>query len=157
LCAKEADLCHDDKIDNNKLIIAYIRGEPVIGVFEPANDPLTIEFNEPRYLYLCDSQMISRLMKLSTSPRYSFSSTVHICAKTLVSQKLAHNSEKDQEDKKKSLDELLPGHYHEYKRVFEKTASECFPESKPWDHAIDLKPNFIPRDCKVYPLTRQTN
>jgi Reverse transcriptase (RNA-dependent DNA polymerase) len=92
-------------------------------------------------------------MKSSTSSRYSFSSTVHICAKTLVSQKLAHNSEKDQEDKKKSLDKLLPEHYRKYKRVFEKTASEHFPESKPWDHAIDLKPDFIPRNCKVYPLT----
>jgi len=25
-------------------------------------------------------------------------------------------------------------------------------EHKPWDHAIDLKPDFIPKDCKVYPL-----
>ena len=24
---------------------------------------------------------------------------------------------------------------------------------KPWDHAIDLKPNFIPKDCKVYSLS----
>jgi len=27
------------------------------------------------------------------------------------------------------------------------------PEHKPWDHAIDLKPNFILKDCKVYPLS----
>jgi len=27
------------------------------------------------------------------------------------------------------------------------------PEHKPWDHAIDLKPNSIPKDCKVYPLS----
>ena len=26
-------------------------------------------------------------------------------------------------------------------------------EHKPWDHAIDLKPNFIPKDCKFYPLS----
>jgi len=26
-------------------------------------------------------------------------------------------------------------------------------EHKSWDHAIDLKPNFIPKDCKVYPLS----
>jgi hypothetical protein len=153
LCTEEADLCHDDEIDNDELIIAYIRGEPVIGVFEPASDPLTTEFDEPRYSYSCNTRTISRLTRSSTSPRYSFSSTVHIRAKTSVSQKLAHNSEKDQEDKKKSSDELLPEQYREYKRVFEKTASERFPELKPWDHAIDLKPDFIPRDCKVYPLT----
>jgi len=27
------------------------------------------------------------------------------------------------------------------------------PEHKPWDHAIDLKPDFISKDCKVYPLS----
>jgi len=27
------------------------------------------------------------------------------------------------------------------------------PEHKAWDHAIDLKPDFIPKDCKVYPLS----
>jgi len=32
-------------------------------------------------------------------------------------------------------------------------ASEHFPELQPWDHAIDLKLDFIPKDCKVYPLT----
>jgi hypothetical protein len=105
-CAEEADLCHDDEIDNDELII---------GVFEPANDPLTTEFDEPHYSYSRNTQTISRLTRSSTSPRYSFSSTVHIRAKTSVSQKLAHNSEKDQEDKKKSLDELLPKQYREYK------------------------------------------
>jgi hypothetical protein len=64
---EEADLCHDDKIDSNKLIIAYIKGEPVIGIFKPANDPLTIEFDKPRYSYSRDSRTISRLTKSSTS------------------------------------------------------------------------------------------
>jgi len=27
------------------------------------------------------------------------------------------------------------------------------PEYKPWDHAIDLKSNFILKDCKVYSLS----
>jgi len=26
-------------------------------------------------------------------------------------------------------------------------------EHKSWDHGIDLTPNFIPKDCKVYPLS----
>jgi hypothetical protein len=54
-CMEEADLCHDDEIDNDELIITYIRGKPIIGIFEPANDPLTIEFNEPCYLYSCNN------------------------------------------------------------------------------------------------------
>jgi len=47
----------------------------------------------------------------------------------------------------------LPEVYAEYRMVFEKEASGRMPEHKPWDHAIDLKPNFIPKDCKVYPLS----
>jgi len=27
------------------------------------------------------------------------------------------------------------------------------PEVKPWDYAIDLIPDFILKDCKVYPLS----
>lgn len=47
----------------------------------------------------------------------------------------------------------LPKEYQRYKDVFEKKAAERFPESRPYDHAIDLKPDFIPKDCKVYPLS----
>ena len=32
------------------------------------------------------------------------------------------------------------------------TASRL-PEHRPYDHAINLKPDFRPRDCKTYPLT----
>jgi hypothetical protein len=62
------------------------------------------------------------------------------------SQELAH----------KTLDEKakteLPEVYAEFRKVFEKEASERMPEHKAWDHAIDLKPDFIPKDCKVYPM-----
>ena len=39
------------------------------------------------------------------------------------------------------------------KDVFDKVTAERFPESRPWDHAIDLKEDFVPLDCKVYPMT----
>lgn len=51
-----------------------------------------------------------------------------------------------------TIPEIIPKEYHQYLSVFEKKASECFPISRPYDHAIDLKPDFIPRDCKIYPL-----
>ncbi|KAF8644052.1 hypothetical protein AX16_008709 [Volvariella volvacea WC 439] len=35
---------------------------------------------------------------------------------------------------------------------FEKKASERLPERRKWDHSIDLKPDFVPKDCKIYPL-----
>jgi len=72
---------------------------------------------------------------------------VWIKAKTLISQELAHKMIND----KAKVE--LPEVYAEYGMVFEKEASEPMPEHKPWDHAIDLKSDFIPKDCKVYPLS----
>uniref|UniRef100_A0A0W0FUX0 Reverse transcriptase domain-containing protein n=1 Tax=Moniliophthora roreri TaxID=221103 RepID=A0A0W0FUX0_MONRR len=34
-----------------------------------------------------------------------------------------------------------------------KKKAERFPPSRPYDHAIDLKPDFKPRDCKIYSLS----
>ena len=49
--------------------------------------------------------------------------------------------------------EQVPEPYHQFGRVFSDEESQRFPESKPWDHAIDLLPNTPPTlDCKVYPL-----
>jgi len=72
---------------------------------------------------------------------------VWIQAKTSISQELAH---KMIDDKAKVE---LPKVYAEYRMVFKKEASERMPEHKPWDHTIDLKPNFILKYCKVYPLS----
>jgi Reverse transcriptase (RNA-dependent DNA polymerase) len=115
--------------------------------------PLTEEYKEPLYSYSTKKATISQLVKSNDSPWYAYSQNVCIRAKTSISQRLAHKSKKDQETNEKTLDELLPDHYKDYRKLFEKMASECFSESKPWDHAIDLKPDFIPKDCKVYPLT----
>ena len=52
----------------------------------------------------------------------------------------------------KALDNMVPNLYHDYHDVFEKKAAEWFPESHPYDYAIDLKPEFILHNCKVYPL-----
>ncbi|KAI5115582.1 hypothetical protein M0805_009655 [Coniferiporia weirii] len=51
------------------------------------------------------------------------------------------------------LELLIPPQYHKYLHIFQKKAAECFPISRSYDHAIDLKPDFIPRDCKIYPLS----
>jgi len=76
-------------------------------------------------------------------------SKITIRAKTSISQSLTHGTEVD---KKKSFKELVPEEYREYRSVFEKTASERFPESRPWDHRIDLKPDFVPKKAKTYLL-----
>ncbi|KAI5115145.1 hypothetical protein M0805_002456 [Coniferiporia weirii] len=51
------------------------------------------------------------------------------------------------------LELMIPSLYHKYLHIFKKKDAERFPIAQPYDHAIDLKPDFIPRDCKLYPLS----
>ena len=44
--------------------------------------------------------------------------------------------------------------YHWYSKVFSPTAAMQFPDSRPWDHEIELLPDAPPTlDCKVYHLS----
>ena len=48
----------------------------------------------------------------------------------------------------------IPATYNRFKRLFSEEASQQFPPSCPWDHAIELKPNAPDAIlCKVYPMT----
>ena len=47
----------------------------------------------------------------------------------------------------------IPSHLKEFVKVFNKKAAERLPPSRKWDHAIDLKEGFVPRDCQVYTLS----
>ena len=72
-------------------------------------------------------------------------------AKTTIAQQLAEQAA----DKTiHTWDQIVPAHYHEHAKVFSEEAAHQFPESRKWDHAINLKPsapNMM--DCKVYPLS----
>ncbi|KAF8224922.1 hypothetical protein L208DRAFT_1064880, partial [Tricholoma matsutake] len=109
------------------------------------------EYNEPRYGYSQSTKTISRIIKAKGSPRYAYGQNIWIRAKTSVSQHLTHKKEGDPEQK--TLDKLLPEQYREYRRIFKKEALERFPESRPWDHVIELKMDFMAKDCRVYPLS----
>ena len=58
-----------------------------------------------------------------------------------------------QDKPKKPLEELVPEYLLPYRQVFDDRASERMPPTRPYDHAIELLPDFKPRDCKVYPLS----
>src|ERR1700724_2672312 len=60
-----------------------------------------------------------------------------------------------QTDKKeeKTAAELVPTALHAYLDVFEKKPSERMPSRKPWDHAIDLNNDFVPKKHKLYPCS----
>jgi len=71
--------------------------------------------------------------------------------KTTVAQQLA---EAATDKMKRTWQEIVPERYHRHGKVFLEEASECFPDRRPWDHAIELKedaPTSI--NCRVYPLS----
>jgi hypothetical protein len=50
----------------------------------------------------------------------------------------------------------IPEEYQEFSSVFDDEASQQFPPSREWDHAIELKPGAPDAmDCKVYLMTRE--
>ena len=53
----------------------------------------------------------------------------------------------------KTAVELVPPQYHVYLDVFEKKALERMPLHKPWDHAINLVPDFKPTKSCIYPCS----
>ena len=51
------------------------------------------------------------------------------------------------------LTEQIPEEYHEFIRVFNEEEVNRFPESRIWDHKIELKEGFQPKSFKTYNLT----
>jgi len=56
--------------------------------------------------------------------------------------------EEIEEDHRK-VEELVPKCFHKWKKVFGKVESKRMPTRKPWDHAIDLRENFMPRKERI--------
>src|SRR5229473_3737543 len=68
-----------------------------------------------------------------------------------ISQNLAIEAEKKKI--KKSFEEIVPTAYHHFKAVFAKESFDEMPPSRPWDHAIELKPGSKPFAGKIYNLS----
>jgi len=49
----------------------------------------------------------------------------------------------------------VPQKFHKWLKVFEKAESERIPVKKPWDHAINLKKDFVPRKRRTYLMSRE--
>jgi hypothetical protein len=52
-----------------------------------------------------------------------------------------------------SLDGLIPKYLEDFTPVFEKASFDRLPEHHCWDHAIELKPEAVPFNSKIYPLS----
>ena len=73
-----------------------------------------------------------------------------IIGKTMVAQQLA---EQAIDKTKRTWQKIVPKCYHKFSRVFSERDSEKFPDRRPWDHAINLKPDAPTSiNCRVYPL-----
>ena len=52
----------------------------------------------------------------------------------------------------KTTEAVLPEWCKDFEDVFSEKSHEKLPPHRPYDHVIDLKPNFTPKIAKVYPL-----
>ena len=59
--------------------------------------------------------------------------------------------------KKKNLliEDQIPKEFHKFLDVFSEEKAARFPESRWWDHKIEMKDTFIPKSFKIYNLTPQ--
>lgn len=67
------------------------------------------------------------------------------------SQQLAEKAHA--QDHKKSFEEMVPPQYQQFAKVFSKEASDRMPAHKPYDHAIELKPDAELSRTKAYPMS----
>ena len=51
--------------------------------------------------------------------------------------------------------QLVPEEYHKYLDIFDEEKANRYPESRPWDHKIEMKPGFEPKSFKTYNLTQE--
>jgi len=76
----------------------------------------------------------------------------YIRATASVSQRLAEAFQKNSTPR--DYANHIPPHLHDFDLVFSKDSFDNLPESKPWDHAIELIPEAnASKGCKVYPLS----
>ncbi|ESK81446.1 hypothetical protein Moror_15818 [Moniliophthora roreri MCA 2997] len=74
---------------------------------------------------------------------------IDIRAKLSTSQRLEH----DADTMPSGADVKIPEYLAQYHGQFEDKEAEHFPVSRSYGHTIELKPEFTPRDCKIYSLT----
>jgi hypothetical protein len=75
----------------DEMIIAYIKGEPVIGIFEKKDTLFTRDHDYPKYDYNKNSSGIQQISRSIRSAQYTFGQDAWIRAKTSISQQLTHS------------------------------------------------------------------
>jgi hypothetical protein len=74
-----------------------------------------------------------------------------INSKGNLATKLA--SEANQKKPDLTPEQLVPQEYHHYLDIFDEDKANWFPDTRPWDHKIEMKSGFEPKSFKTYNLT----
>lgn len=74
---------------------------------------------------------------------------LQIRAKITKSQEIAQPIKDEPEEK---FEDKFPSSFNEFKPLFDEKKSHRLPEARPYDHSIELKPDWKPIDAKVYSL-----
>lgn len=139
------ELLEDIKPD--EVLLAYIQGEEFLKVYAPETTPLSEEYKEDTCRIA--KPRIGRLTFARHGLKFVHSQSTWIQAKINPAMEFAQNQHKD----KPEPEQPLPDYCQPFSDVFEKKRSERFPDPRPYDHAINLKDDFAPRDFKMYPLS----
>jgi hypothetical protein len=89
---------------------------------------------------------IGRIMTFDTT-KWSEDDFTQVIRRYTPAQRMEHKYHQTEEVT------TLPPEYNQWKDIFEKKASEQFPESRSWDHQIELNETFVPKRGKLYLLS----
>jgi hypothetical protein len=74
-----------------------------------------------------------------------------INSKENLATKLAYEANQKKPDL--TPEQLVPREYHNYLDIFDEDKANRFPDTRPWDHKIEMKSGFEPKSFKIYNLT----
>ena len=80
-------------------------------------------------------------------------SSAEIRTTSTISQRLAEAFKQNSKPAASDVSSDLPDYLREFEDVFSKESLDVLPDTKPWDHAIEIIPGAEPTGCKVYPLS----
>jgi hypothetical protein len=132
----------------------------------PGTDVSTYHLNDEDVLieYLMDGSEMGIIENVSFDTPLTKDSTSKAEQKQSPSMKFSNKAQQfavagahsKVEQKKKSFEELVPGHLHDFANIFTKDGLNCLPPEHPRnDHCIETKPGFILKTSKFIPYWKR--
>ena len=102
-----------------------------------------------RCLLLCEKIPEKKIIKTKKTRKMNVDNKMDL--RQVVREK-ERRQEKIKEEKK--TEDMVPKRFYKWLKVFRKIESERMPTRKSWNHAIDLKPDFVAKKERIYLLSR---